>query len=134
MSVELQNFTVKVKGALDDAVQQFLEEVGGEVASQAARNQTRVDTGATKGGWTHRTEKGRVTIGNPLENAIWEEFGTGDYAETGGRKGGWVYKDDSGKFHRTHGKKPIRPLRTALDSTRPKIEARAKTVIGGAMK
>lgn len=36
-----------------------------------------------------------ATVGNPLQNAIWEEFGTGEYALEGdGRKTPWRYKDE----------------------------------------
>lgn len=58
-----------------------------------------------------------VKIGSPLENAIWEEFGTGEYALNGdGRKGGWFYVDEFGVGHFTHGKKPTRALWNAFNS------------------
>lgn len=56
-----------------------------------------------------------ATIGNPEENAIWEELGTGEYALEGkGRKGGWFYKDEKGEGHFTYGKKPMRMLHNAF--------------------
>ena len=42
--------------------------------------------------WTYQVDESKLeaTIGNPMENAIWEEFGTGEYALNGdGRKGKW---------------------------------------------
>lgn len=134
MSVEFQDFSIKVKAELESAVEQFLEEVGGELEAQVKRNQTRVDTGQTKGSWTHVVKGKEVTIGNPLENAIWEEFGTGEYALKGGRKGGWIYKDKkTGEFHRTKGKTPLRPLHNAFKSNKEKIKRRAEQVLKGRM-
>ena len=124
MSVEFQDFTIKVKAKMSDLVAQALEEAGGEMEAQVKRNQTRVKTGQTKGGWTHRVDrnKGQVVIGNPLENAIWEEFGTGEYATNGGgRKTPWAYKDERGEWHTTRGKKPLHALQKAFDANRNKV-------------
>lgn len=88
-NVEFTDNRIKVEAALDDAVIAFLYEAAGEVEAQTKRAQTRVDTGQTKGAWTHHVDedKGEAVIGNPLENAIWEEYGTGEYALKGnGRK------------------------------------------------
>lgn len=134
MAVEFQDFSMEVKSALEDAVEQFLEEAGSELESQAMRNQTRVDTGQTKGGWTHIVEDKKVTIGNPLENAIWEEFGTGEYSIKGGRKGGWVYRDKrTGKFYKTRGKSALRPLHNAFTASKGKIIRRAEQILKGRM-
>lgn len=106
-NVEFTDNRIKVEAALDDAVIAFLYEAAGEVEAQTKRAQTRVDTGQTKGAWTHHVDedKGEAVIGNPLENAIWEEYGTGEYALKGnGRKKPWVYKDERGDWHTTHGK------------------------------
>ena len=66
-------------------------------------------------------QEAQSVIGNPLENAIWEEYGTGEYALKGnGRKKPWVYKDERGNWHTTHGKKPLRPLQKAFDKTKGK--------------
>lgn len=123
MTVEFEDNSIKVKAAISDACTQWLEEAAAELEAQTKRNQTRVQTGATKGGWTHRvlSEKEAV-VGNPLENAIWEEYGTGEYALKGGRKGGWVYQDQKGEWHRTNGKKPLRPLHTAFQENKAKIQ------------
>lgn len=134
MAVEFHDFSMEVKAALESAVEQFLEEAGGELESQAVRNQTRVDTGQTKGGWTHIVEDKKVTIGNPLENAIWEEFGTGEYSIKGGRKGGWVYRDKrTGKFYKTRGKTALRPLHNAFTASKGKIIRRAEQILKGRM-
>jgi hypothetical protein len=57
-----------------------------------------------------------------MENAIWEEFGTGEYAlEGNGRKGGWCYVDKDGKGHFTYGKKPNRALFNAHEKLKTKV-------------
>lgn len=137
MAVKFEDNSMEVMAALDDAAIAFLHEAAGELKSQAQRNQTRVDTGQTKGAWDYKVDEGAMaaTIGNPLENAIWEEFGTGEYALNGdGRKGGWSYRDGEGKWHATRGKKPLRGFWKAYTSSKNKIIKRAEQVIGGKMK
>lgn len=125
--------SLKVKKAIAQACEQWLEEASGELASQTRRRQTRVDTGDTKGSWTHKVISDReAVVGNPLENAIWEEFGTGEYALNGGRKGGWVYKSPKdGKFHRTYGKTPLRPLYKAYNATKGKLKKSMEAKLKG---
>ncbi|HDR7786450.1 TPA: hypothetical protein QCY15_000879 [Bacillus paranthracis] len=54
-------------------------------------------------------------VGSNQDNVMYEEFGTGIYAEKGnGRKDKWVYFDKrTGKYYRTQGKKGTRALRNA---------------------
>lgn len=121
--VIFKDFTIKVLDAMDDSINAALEECAGEMKNQAQRN-TRVDSGQTKGAWKHRVDdaKHEATIGNELENSIWEEFGTGEYAlEGNGRKGGWVYVDEEGKGHFTHGKKPSRAFWNAYNTLKDPI-------------
>lgn len=134
MAVEFEEYSVKVKGEIQDAVVAALEEVGGLIASQAKRNQTRRKTGATANAWQHVVEPAalRVTIGNPLENAIWEEYGTGEYAAEGdGRIGGWSYRDEFGEWHFTRGKTPLRPFKKAFDRHKKKIQSAVEDKLGG---
>ena len=132
MAVKFEDYSIQCKGAITDAVTAFLHEAGGELASMAARNQSRRDTGATAGSWTYRVEGGKATVGNPLENAIWEEFGTGEHAEKGnGRKGGWAYEDAKGKWHFTRGKTALRPLRRAFESSKGKIKSELEKRLKG---
>lgn len=136
MSVEFQDFGIQVKAALEDAAEQFLEEAASELQSAAARN-SRVDTGQLKGSWDYKVDMGSKTaeIGSPLENAIWEEFGTGEYAAKGnGRKGGWFYVDAKGEGHFTMGKKPNRTLERAFTSLKNKIIRRAEQIFKERMK
>lgn len=130
MPVQFEDFSIQVKAVLDDKALQFLEEAASEIESAARRN-SRVDSGQLKGSWTHLTDDSafEAAIGSPLENAIWEEFGTGEHALHGdGRKGGWAYKDDAGKWHYTRGKKPNRTLQNAFDGTKAAIIRRAQEI------
>ena len=123
MAVEFHDFTIKVIEAMDDTINAALEECAAELKSQTQRN-SRVDTGKTKGSFQHKVIDSEHTayIGSNHENAIWEEFGTGEYAlEGNGRKGGWVYVDDKGKGHFTRGKKPSRAFYKAYNSLKNPI-------------
>lgn len=134
--IEFVDNRVQVNKALDDAVGAFLLEASAEIVSAAARG-SRVDSGQLKGSWKANVNesKGEAVIGSELENAIWEEFGTGEYAAKGdGRKGGWNYQDDSGNWYHTTGKKPNRTLQRAFDSTKGKIINRAKQIFKEGMK
>ena len=76
-------------------------------------------------------DESTVAVGSDLENAIWEEFGTGEYAlHGGGRKGGWVYKSKKdGKYHHTHRKTPNQPLTKAFQVMNPKILPQLKNIL-----
>ena len=132
MSVEFEDFSIQVTDAIGDAALRFLEEAASEIESQAKRN-SRVKTGQLKGSWKHIVDESayEATVGSPLQNAIWEEFGTGEYAVNGdGRKGGWRYQDDNGDWHYTTGKKPNRTLQRAFETMKGKIIKRAKAIFG----
>lgn len=157
MSVEFKDNSIKVKETLNDGILQFLEEAAAEIESAAIRN-TSVDTGQLKGQWTYTLDDAKLeaTVGNTLENAIWEELGTGEYAvKRNGRKGAWYIPVDrvTGKkkptyngeviivhgkngmdFYKTNGKKPKRMLHTAFEKNKNKIIKRAEEVLKGRMK
>ena len=123
MSVEFHDYTIQVKGAIDDKINAVLEECAAEIESQTKRN-SRVRTGKTKNSFRHKVVESEHTayIGSDYENAIWEEFGTGEYAVNGdGRKGGWVYVDEKGVKHFTRGKTPSRAFYRAYTSLKNKI-------------
>lgn len=135
--IKFNDFSLEVIGAIEKLSMNCLEEVAGELESQIKRN-TAVRTGQTKNSWSHHVTKsgdGHVaTIGSPMENAIWEEFGTGDYALNGnGRKGGWFYKDEKGKGHFTHGKHPRRPAFKAYTSLKNKLIRHMQDVFKGGL-
>lgn len=131
--IKFENHTLEVKAAMDKAIIAFLNEASGELVYQTQRN-TPVDTGQLKGSWGYKIDesKGQSTIGSPLENAIWNEFGTGQYALKGdGRKTPWVYKDIKGQWHRTIGKRPRRSLQHAWDSVKSKLQNRLASILKG---
>lgn len=115
--------SVKVKREMNDAIISWLYEVGGELVAKT-QSLTPIDTGQLKGSWEYRVNESdlEVKVGSPLQNAIWNEFGTGQYALHGdGRKTPWVYKDIKGKWHTTIGKRPMRSLHHAFTFLRPKM-------------
>lgn len=160
-NVVFEDYSVEVKGAIKDKIISFLYEIGGELVSQTQRNSRR-KTSKTAGSYEYKVDEGKqaVHIGSDYENAIWEEFGTGEYAIHGdGRKGWWVYVEgssssgsSSGKSysspeearmavailrdkgldaHMTRGKTANRPLFKAYKSSKSSIINRARTIFGG---
>lgn len=98
-NVQFYDYSVQVKTTLKDKAIKFLEEVGGEIRSQAQRNSRR-DTSQTAGSYKRMVDEGglAVHIGSDYWNAIYEEFGTGSHAINGdGRKGYWVFVDTGGE-------------------------------------
>lgn len=118
----------EVKAVMSDVAMSALEEACGELETQVKRNQDRFrDSGDTTNSWQHRVSQNgdayEGNVGSDYMNAIWEEFGTGRYAEKGnGRKGGWAYEDEkTGETIWTHGKKPRRHFRKAYDRMKNKL-------------
>lgn len=135
--MEFKDFSINVKTAMNNIAPAILEEVAGELESQVKRN-TAVDTGKTKNSWTHNVKNSGdqyiATVGSPMQNAIWEEFGTGEYALNGnGRKGGWFYKDEKGKGHFTHGKHPRRPFWNAYTALKNRLIKRIQDAFKGGL-
>ena len=122
------NFTdnsIQVINAINQEILNALEEASGELEGQVKDN-SRFDTGKTKNSWTHKVDehKYEAYVGSNYENAIWEEFGTGIYAQNGnGRKDvPWIYQSEDGKWHRTKGKKPRKALQNAFKSMKNSIK------------
>ena len=146
-NVKLVNHLPDITAKVNSAALEWLEEVVGELESQAKRNTTS-DTGQLKNSWTHQVDRGaaEAVVGSPLENALWEEYGTGEYAAAdggGGRSTPWyvpvesvtgskkptyngkvivVYGKNGKAYYKTNGKKPKRMLHDAWDATMPKAE------------
>ena len=104
MSVEFQDFSVKVTEAMQEALIAGLYEAAGELEARTKRNSrqghTYGDIQATAL-WKHQVNEGAMEaqVGSEHEAGYWEEFGTGSLAKHGdGRKGWWVYVEgqDSG--------------------------------------
>ena len=126
MAIKFIDHTEQVKAVIADLAMSSLEEAAGELESQVKQN-TVVDTTKTKNSWQHRVTKDGedyvAAVGSDYENAIWEEFGTGEYALNGdGRKGGWAYEDPkTGETIWTRGKRPRRPFHHAYSTMKNKI-------------
>ena len=161
--VEFQDFSMQCKGALDDAVYQFLEEAASELQAEAQRNSD--FSRNLHGTWNHVVDESKkeAKVGNPLQLAIWMEMGTGEYAlKKNGRKGYWVYvkgntsvKEANPGMARTleeakatvaylrskgldayytNGEKPRRMLWNAFETKKAAIIRRAGQVLKGRME
>lgn len=125
--IKFIDHTEEVKSVIAELAFSSLEEAAGELESAVKRN-TKVKTGQTKNSWQHKVTGSmmagefKASVGSDYQNAIWEEFGTGDYALKGnGRKGGWFYVDEEGNGHFTHGKRPRRPFWNAYTTMKNKL-------------
>ena len=145
--VKVVDNTADVAKILDDIAGEYLNDGARLLLNQTIAN-TRVDTGQTKGSWKSVVEKRRAVVGSDDPNAIWEEFGTGNYALDGnGRKDPWyipvdtylrhkkptfegkvviVYGKGGKAYYKTDGKRPNRALFNAKITTAPQLERRFK--------
>lgn len=133
MTIEFEDYSIRVKNAIEKAAIAFLHEAAGEVVSQTQRN-TPVDTGQLKGSWRYDVipYKYEARMGSGLQNAIWNEFGTGQYALHGdGRKTPWKYEDRHGKWHTTIGKRPQRSFHNAIEAKKGQIKKMAQKKFKG---
>ena len=100
--VTVEDYSAEVIRAIEKKAVAVLHETAGELVSQTKRNTPvgQVNGSHLKKSWDYVVDSSKLeaTIGSPLENAIWNEFGTGEYAlEDKGRKGGWWIKVGGGK-------------------------------------
>lgn len=134
MPVKFVDYSVQVKGELDDTGKSFLREAISELEAQTKKN-TKVKTGRTKASiQTHiDDDKGEAYVGSDYQNFIWEELGTGQFAVNGnGRKKPWKYKDElTGEWYTTIGKRPRHMLLNAFKTKKKSIQSRAKSIFGG---
>ena len=165
MSVQFTDNSAQVKAALDAAVIAYLHEAGGELEAQTKRNMPSGQWFAQqKGQWAYKVDESKkeAVIGNPMEQSLWTEFGTGENAINGdGRKGYWVYVKGSGgsssstggkqytlqeakqivammrseglDAHYTKGQKAKRPLFNAFNSLKSALIRRAEDVLKARM-
>lgn len=160
-NVVFEDYSIQCKNIIKEKAIQFLREAGEEVISMTIRNTVR-DTGQTAGSWGDpMVDEGGLAVhmGSNYENAVWEEFGTGEFAEKGnGRKGWWVYvKGGKGKgtggrtyataheakkavailrkqgldAYYTRGKHARHPFLNAYNSCKSKIIKHAESIFGG---
>lgn len=130
--VKFEDYSLNVKNAIRETAIAFLYEVAGELTSQTKRN-TKVKTSQTKGSFRYVVDESALsaTVGSSYDNAMWEELGTGIYAQNGdGRQTPWFYKDEKGVGHFTHGKRPRQMLQRAFASLKGDIIKEAERRFG----
>ena len=111
MRIDVVNNSVQVGEAFRAACLRALERCGIE-AEGYAKDLAPVDTGAGRNSISHQVDESEpaVYIGTNLDYMIYQELGTGKYAEGGGgRPTPWVYQDDNGNWHWTAGN-PAQPF------------------------
>lgn len=157
MSITFVDNSVEVKAALKQAGIAWLNEAGGELESQVKRN-TAVDKGQLKNSWDYKVNESSMTctVGSSLENALWEEFGTGEYAlNNDGRKTPWyvpvegytghkkptfrgkvtiVHGRNGKDYYKTDGKKPRRALHKAFESKKKALQAAYENKLKGVLR
>lgn len=105
-NVVFKDFSMDVIAEMDEATIAALYEAAAEITSQAQRTCVMEDDAGKrlKGSYTNTVDEsnGTATVGTPLEEGYWEEFGTGEHADTAknggkpGRQGWWVYVKGQG--------------------------------------
>lgn len=146
-TVKLINNMASLKAGVKKTALKWLDETAGELETHTKRNSAVGQPGApTKNSWRYQVDSSAMeaVVGSPEENAIWEEYGTGEYAAEGnGRSTPWyvpvesvvgykkpsykgkviiVYGKGGKKFYKTDGKEPKMMLHNAWDSVMPKAK------------
>lgn len=119
MDIEIEaDNSDEILRALETKIQAALEACGQQAVSHAKQNITaagRIDTGALRNSVNHLVKDDTCYVGTNQEYAIYNEVGTGIYAEGGGgRQSPWSYKDAKGNWHRTRGMAGIHFLKNAI--------------------
>ncbi|WP_166083104.1 HK97-gp10 family putative phage morphogenesis protein [Erysipelothrix anatis] len=126
----------KVKKSLREVELMALEKMGLQVVGSAKKLARKRDNHMANN-INHDVNESNLTVrvGSPDDYAIYNEFGTGEFAENGsGRKGGWSYKTPDGKWHHTKGMKPKPFLRPAFRLNKKNIQAILKDDLGRKFK
>ena len=123
MSVKFQDFSFEVKAKINEESIAWLYETANEITSQAQRNCSLGEEYSSQLRESYRYDvdetKGEALVGSPLEQAFWEEFGTGSYADMSknggrpGRQGWWVYIEGGSGYE-----KPTKHYSTKEDAER----------------
>lgn len=128
MSVKVTDNSIEVKNAMYDKIPAILEAIGlhleGEAKDELENDPRRIDTGNLRNSITHAVDEGdkAVLIGTNVEYGIYVHEGTGIYAVNGdGRQDPWGYMGNDGKWHITHGMKPNRFLKNAVERNEDQI-------------
>ena len=141
----LTDHTDEVLDALDEQIEAALEAVGIQCEGYA---QDIVEAGVPRHGGSWYTSQGAaglkgsithqvkmdekaVYVGTNNEHAIYNEFGTGIYADGGGRQSPWAYQDDEGNWHRTRGMTPLHFLKKAAADHITEFKAIIQSILRG---
>ena len=114
--VVFNDYSADVLNEFHDAVLRALERCG-EQAEGYAKDLAPVDTGAGRNSISHQVDESEPAayIGTNLDYMIYQELGTGIYAEGGGgRPTPWVYQDAQGNWHWTRGNRAHPFLKPAV--------------------
>lgn len=112
-------FTDNSKAVLEEfrsACLRALERCGSQ-AEGYAKDLASVDTGRGRNSISHKVDESEPAayIGTNLDYMIYQELGTGIYAEGGGgRPTPWVYQDANGNWHWTRGNRAHPFLKPAV--------------------
>lgn len=98
-SVKFEDFSDQVKGAIESEIIGWLNDAGAVLIKATTRNTpngTWYSEIVKKWEYKVDEEKLEAVVGNPFEQSLWVEFGTGEFSVSpkGGRKGYWVYVKD----------------------------------------
>lgn len=119
INFEIKDNSPKVIAAFKNAIERGLWAIGAASEGHAKDKITQapaVDTGRLRNSIAHSEDMSdnSVYIGTNVEYGIWVEVGTGIYASDGqGRKDAWAFLGSDGKWHLTHGVKPVHYLQDA---------------------
>lgn len=107
MSITFVDNSDEILRALGEACERGLWRCG-EKAEEYAKDLCPVDTGNLRNSITHAEHAeaggGEMYVGTDVNYAVYQEMGTGVYAENGdGRPTPWCYQDEQGLWHWTAG-------------------------------
>ena len=114
MRIDVVNNSAQGGEAFRAARLRALERCGME-AEGYAKDLAPVDTGRGRNSISHKVDESEPAayIGTNLDYMIYQELGTGIYAE-GGRPTPWVYQDANGNWHWTRGNRAHPFLKPAV--------------------
>ena len=120
MRIDVVNNSVQVGEAFRAACLRALERCGSQAegyAKDLAQSPGKTGIGRLRNSITHQVveDENAVYIGSDVEYAVYQELGTGIYAEGGGgRPTPWVYQDANGNWHWTRGNRAHPFLKPAV--------------------
>lgn len=135
LKITIRNNSDKLLHELENKKAAILEAIGIQAEANAALNLNRaerIDTGRLINSITHTVAGDTVYIGTNIEYGVWNEVGTGIYADDGqGRKSPWAYQDSKGQWHNTKGLKPVHFLKNAVSEHIDEYKQIAESILKG---